>query len=94
VHCFLAEIDGLPVAAGALNLHSDVALLAGASTAPAFRRLGAQRALLEARLAYAASVGIDIAMVVTQPGSASMRNAEHQGFVPVYTRTKWERALA
>ena len=89
VHCFLAELDGRPVAAAALSLHDDIALLAGASTIPAARRRGAQRALLEARLRFAASSGARLAMVVTQPGSASQRNAERQGFRVCYTRTKW-----
>ncbi len=92
-HCFLAEEAGRPVAAGALNMGTDVALLAGASTIPAARGRGAQRALLEARLAFAAARGVDLAMIVTQPGSGSQRNAERQGFTPVYRRTKWERAL-
>lgn len=91
VTCFLAEVDGTPVAAGALNITNGVALLAGASTIPAARRRGAQLALLEARLAFAASRGIDLAMIVTQPGSASQRNAERRGFRPVYTRAKWQR---
>jgi GNAT superfamily N-acetyltransferase len=92
VTCFLAELDGEPVAAGALNITNGVALLSGASTIPAARRRGAQLALLEARLAFAAARGIDLAMIVTQPGSASQRNAERRGFRPVYTRTKWQRA--
>jgi GNAT superfamily N-acetyltransferase len=92
VTCFLAELDGNPVAAGALNITNGVALLAGASTIPALRRRGAQLALLEARLAYAAARGIDLAMIVTLPGSASQRNAERRGFRPVYTRAKWQRA--
>lgn len=89
VHCFVAELDGRPVAAAALSLHDDIALLAGASTIPAARRRGAQRALLETRLRFAASLGARLAMVVTQPGSASQRNAERQGFRVCYTRTKW-----
>ena len=92
VHCFLAEMDGQPIAAGALYLVNDVALLAGASTVPAARGRGAQRALLQARLAYAAARGATLAMIVTQPASGSQRNAERQGFTPVYGRTKWERA--
>ena len=90
VCCFLAELDDQPIAAAALNIANDVALLAGASTIPAARRRGAQRSLLEARLRYAAERGIELAMVVTQPGSASQRNAERQGFRPVYTRAKWQ----
>jgi hypothetical protein len=92
-HCFVAELDGRPIAAGALNMSTDVALLAGASTIPNGRRRGAQNALLRARLAFAAHAGVDLAMIVTQPGSASQRNAERQGFAPAYTRTKWMRPI-
>ena len=88
---FLAEIDGVPVAAGGLAMVDGVALLAGASTIPSGRRQGAQRALLEARLHYAAAHGCDIAMVGASPGSASQRNAERQGFRIAYTRVKWRR---
>jgi len=91
VHCFLAELGGRPIAAAGLNLSESVALLAGASTIPDARRQGAQFALLEARLAFAAAQGCGLAMVVTQPGSASQRNALRQGFRPVYTRAKWQR---
>lgn len=86
---FLAELDGRPVAAGALTLSEGVALLAGASTVPEERRRGAQLALLDARLAYAAEHGSDIAMMGAAPGSASQRNAERQGFRIAYTRMKW-----
>jgi hypothetical protein len=94
VHCFLAELDQVPIAAGALSVGGGVALMAGASTVPAGRRQGAQGALLAARLAFAAALGIDLAMVVTQPGSASQRNAERQGFRPVYGRSKWQLATS
>jgi GNAT superfamily N-acetyltransferase len=66
--------------------------IAGAWTIPEARRQGAQLALLHARLTFAANLGVDRAMVVTQPGSASHRYAERQGFRPVYTRAKWQRA--
>jgi hypothetical protein len=89
VHCFLAELDGRPVAAGALSISGNTALLAGASTVPSARRQGAQLALLAARLEYASSRGVDLAMMVAQPGSGSQRNAERQGFRTAYTRTKW-----
>jgi hypothetical protein len=89
VHCFLAEFDGHPVAAGTLSINGDTALLAGASTVPSARRQGAQLALLAARLEYASALGADLAMMVAQPGSASQRNAERQGFRTAYTRTKW-----
>ena len=92
--CFLAELDGRPIAAAGLNVASGVALLAGAATIPEARRQGAQQALLAARLEYAAALGIDLAMVVTLPGSASQRNSEKQGFRPVYTRAKWRLATS
>jgi GNAT superfamily N-acetyltransferase len=86
---FLAEIEGQPVATGSLIIHDGVALLAGASTVPEFRRRGAQGALLDARLNFAASTGCDLAMMCAEPGSASQRNAERQGFRIAYTRIKW-----
>jgi GNAT superfamily N-acetyltransferase len=90
VFCFLAEAGNEPIAAAALNMSTNVALLAGASTTPAHRKRGAQQALLQARLSFAVDRGIDLAMLVAQPGSASCRNAERQGFRPVYSRTKWQ----
>src|SRR5687767_12543670 len=60
---FLAEIDGRPIATGAMFIHEGVALLAGASTVPEERRQGAQLALLESRLRYAAEQGCDLAMM-------------------------------
>ena len=86
---FLAEINGHAVATGALTIAGDVALLAGASTIPAARRQGAQLALLEERMRYAAAHGCTVAMMVAQPGSGSQRNAERHGFRIAYTRTKW-----
>jgi len=86
---FLAKLDGQPIAAGALGISAGVALLAGASTIPDKRRLGAQLALLDSRLRYAAEQGCDIAMMGAEPGSASQRNAERHGFRIAYTRTKW-----
>ena len=87
---FVAEIDGTPIAAGAVFLHHGVALLAGASTVREGRRQGAQLALLDTRLQFAASKGCDLAMMCAAPGSASQRNAERNGFRIAYTRTKWQ----
>ncbi len=87
--CFLAELDGQPGAAGVLSLHEGVALFGGASTVPEMRRRGLQSALLQARMRYAAEHGCDLAMMVTEAGSQSQRNAERTGFRIAYTRTKW-----
>jgi GNAT superfamily N-acetyltransferase len=89
VSCFVAELDGQMVGTGALAMHGGVALLAGASTVPAFRGRGAQTALLGARLTYAADHGCDLAMIGAAPGSTSQTNAERQGFRIAYTRLKW-----
>jgi len=91
--CFLASLDGRPVAAGSLSLGEGVAVLAGASTVPEARRQGAQLALLHERLRWAAAAGCDLAMMCAAPGSASQRNAERHGFRVAYTRTKWQREL-
>ncbi len=90
-HTFLADLEGVPIAAGALHLSGGVALLAGASTLPDARRQGAQGALLLARLRYAAVQGCDLAMMCAAPGSPSQRNAERRGFRIAYTRIKWSR---
>lgn len=91
VTCFVADLEGQMVGTGAMAMHGGVALLAGASTIPAFRGRGAQTALLEARLAYAADHGCDLAMMGAAPGSTSQTNAERQGFRIAYTRLKWHR---
>lgn len=89
---FIAELDGQAVACGSLSIRDDVALFAGASTVPAFRRRGAQQALLEARFRYARTAGCELALMGAEPGSGSQRNAERQGFRIGYTRTKWKLA--
>ncbi len=87
--CFVAEADGVMAATGILAMHEGVAVLAGASTRPAYRRRGAQLALLGARLHQAREDGCDVAMMCARPGSASHRNAERHGFRVAYTRIKW-----
>jgi len=87
---FIAELEGKSIATGALSIAGDVALLAGASTIPSARRQGAQLALLEERLRYAATQGCTVAMMAANPGSGSQRNAERNGFRIAYTRTKWQ----
>jgi hypothetical protein len=92
--CFVAERAGQPIATAALFMHDGTALLAGASTVPEGRRLGAQNALLGSRLRTAVSQGCTLAMMVAAPGSASERNAERHGFRIAYTRTKWKRDIS
>jgi GNAT superfamily N-acetyltransferase len=90
--CFLAEVDNLPGAVGALILYEGVALFGGAATVPELRRRGLQSALLHERMRYAAEHGCDLAMMVAEAGSNSQRNAERKGFRVAYTRFKWRLA--
>jgi hypothetical protein len=87
---FLAEYEGKAIAAGMLLMYGDVAILAGASTIPEGRNLGAQNALLRSRLTFAAERGCTLAMMVTAPGSQSQKNAQKNNFRIAYTRTKWQ----
>ncbi|HWF07899.1 MAG TPA: GNAT family N-acetyltransferase [Bryobacteraceae bacterium] len=89
---FFALLDGQPVATAVLRCDDGVAFMAGASTVPEARRLGAQRALFDARLQLARERGCDIAIMGAEPGSSSQRNAEREGFRVAYTRTKWQMA--
>lgn len=90
---FLVSLEGAPVATGLLSIRDDVALLAGASTVPEARGRGVQRALLGARLGFAARLGCTLAMMCAAPGGRSQRNAERSGFRVAYTRIKWHRRL-
>jgi len=88
---WLAYLDGHAVAAASLSIHGPAAHMAGASTVPAARGRGAQNALLAARLRHAWAQGCEMAVMGTAPGSASQRNAERNGFLVAYTRTKWRK---
>jgi len=90
VALFLAESNGEPIATAALSMVGGIAHLAGASTIPSARNRGAQLALLDQRLRYAAANGCDIAVMGALPGSGSQRNAERHGFRIAYTRIKWQ----
>ena len=91
VALFLAELGGRAIATAAVRIAEGVAHLAGASTIPEGRNRGAQLALLDQRLRYAAERGCDIALMGALPGSGSQRNAERNGFRIAYTRIKWQR---
>jgi ribosomal protein S18 acetylase RimI-like enzyme len=85
---FAAEIDGKTAACGAglvIPAHGIFAVC-GAGTAAEFRGRGLQTALLQARLAAAAQEGCEHAVVVTQGGTTSQRNAERLGFRVAYSK--------
>ncbi len=83
---YVAVRDGAFAGGAGLRLADGIAQFAGAATAPAHRRRGIQSALLSARLADASAAGCTIAVITTQPGSASQQNAQRRGFDLLYTR--------
>jgi ribosomal protein S18 acetylase RimI-like enzyme len=83
---YLATRDGVVAGGGAIRIQDGLAQLSGAATLPEHRRRGVQSALLQKRLADAASAGCDIAVVTTQPGSKSQENVQRAGFELLYTR--------
>jgi GNAT superfamily N-acetyltransferase len=85
---FLAYVGDEVAGGGCVSSHDHVGGLFGASTLPAFRRLGVQAALLAARLRWAFDQGCDLAASIALPGSVSQRNIERLGFRIAYTRTK------
>jgi GNAT superfamily N-acetyltransferase len=87
VSCWLARVDGQIAGGGALAIRDGLALICGDGTLPTFRSQGVQTALLRARLARAQEAGCGLAVICTQPGSGSQRNAQRQGFHVVYART-------
>ncbi len=93
-HCFLALVDGSVAGGGAVSTRGGVCGLFGASTLPEFRGRGVQTELLRARLGWAAAEGCHVAVSIAQPGSASHRNIERQGFRVAYTRTKLIRTVS
>lgn len=85
---FVATIDGKPVACGTGLVIADHKLFAlcGAGTVAAFRGRGLQTALLRARMQAAVEAGCEYAVVVTQGGTTSQRNAERLGFRVAYSK--------
>jgi ribosomal protein S18 acetylase RimI-like enzyme len=85
---FVATIEGKPVACGTGIVIPEhrVFALAGAGTLTAYRGRGLQTALLRARMAAAANSGCEYAVVVTQGGTTSQRNAERLGFRVAYSK--------
>jgi len=91
VRSFFANLNGKPIATGMLFIENGMALLAGDSTIAEGRNRGAQKALVDARLRYAETLGCTIAMMAASPGSQSQKNGEKNGFRLAYTRSKWKK---
>lgn len=83
---YVARRQGEVAGGASMRIENGVAQLCGAATLPAHRRVGIQSALLAKRLTRAADAGCDIAVITTEPGSKSQRNAQRQGFELLYVR--------
>jgi ribosomal protein S18 acetylase RimI-like enzyme len=85
---FVATVEGQMVACGTglVIPEHGVFALCGAGTLAEFRGRGLQTALLRVRMAAAAKAGCEYAVVVTQGGSTSQRNAERLGFRVAYSK--------
>jgi hypothetical protein len=87
---FLAVARGTPIAAAAMTIHGDVAVLGGASTLRACRGQGAQSLMLHHRLRVAADAGCVLAVATARPGSVSGANLRRVGF-RIQRRATWMR---
>lgn len=70
----------------ALAIADGVAFVNGSGVRPAYRRRGAQGALIRARLDRARELGCSLAASCTQPGTPSRRNMERHGFSVAYPK--------
>jgi len=84
---WLVRGDDRVAGGGALVVHDGLALICGDGTLPPLGSRRLQTTLLRVRLAEAQKEGCDLAVICTQPGSDSQRNAEREGFRVVYART-------
>jgi hypothetical protein len=90
--CYGALKDGELVACAALYLAAADAWLGIAGTLPASRRLGAQGALMAARIADAARLGKRLAFTETailDGDNPSLRNMGRAGFELMHERSNW-----
>jgi len=83
---WLAFAGGAPAGVALASSSDGVALLSAAGVLPARRGAGLQRALLRARLAWAAAGGCDVAATATEIGGASAANVARAGFAPAYPK--------
>lgn len=104
---YVAELHGETIAAAGMFFDGDIAYLAFSATRPEYRRRGAQRALMQARINHASDAGYR--WIATETGfplaadepSPSYHNMLWAGFRPIAIRdnyaplgTEWKHAAA
>lgn len=88
---FLAFVEGEPAGGGMLGITEGVATLSGDGVMPRFRGRGLQKALIQARLAFARDRGCDVACAGTAPSTPSQRAYEACGFRVAYPKVEMAR---
>lgn len=83
---YLAWLGDEPVGAGTLTWANGIAYVNGCGVRAAFRRRGAQSALIRRRLLRARELGCTVACANTMPGTSSRRNMERHGFRVAYPK--------
>jgi GNAT superfamily N-acetyltransferase len=83
---YLAWLGDEAIGAATLCHADGVAFIMGSGVRPAFRRRGAQGALIRTRLNRARELGYSLACSNTQPGTSSCRNMERHGFAVAYPK--------
>lgn len=83
---FNARIGDRVVAAGAMAVNGELCPLFGVSVIPEARRRGIQLAMILERLHLGASEGARFAVIHSEPGIPTDRNASRIGFRLVYTK--------
>lgn len=89
----LAAIDGIPVAASAMEIHDELSALYGTTVVPNHRKRGIQQALIAHRLTIAKNAGSRLATISTEPGIPTERNAIRAGFSIAYTKVQVVRRM-
>lgn len=79
--CLLVFWEGALAASGGLEFYEQSAVLFGGATLPAFRKRGLQSALIQQRLHLAQGRGATYALIGSEPGGPTERNAGRAGFV-------------
>jgi GNAT superfamily N-acetyltransferase len=90
VRRFLLMERKVPIAAAAMTIHGDVAVIGGASTLHPHRGQGAQSRLLQHRLRTAAEAGCVLAVATARPDSVSAANLRRAGF-GIHRRSAWTK---
>lgn len=87
--CFVAKLDGQPVAWATSFLDGNVAILANAFTQETARNKGCHMALLHARIQDAIALGANTLLTDVMPESVSARHCAKAGFTASQTDMVW-----